>query len=56
MDESLRRIAYLKGLADGYEINGKSKEGKLLLEIIDTLEVSMISSSNLPSFDLPLIS
>lgn len=38
MDESLRRIAYLKGLADGYEINGKSKEGKLLLEIIDTLE------------------
>lgn len=39
MDESLRRIAYLKGLADGYEINGKSKEGKLLLEIIDTLEV-----------------
>ncbi|KXO17101.1 hypothetical protein HMPREF3189_00068 [Clostridiales bacterium KA00134] len=37
MNDSIKKIAYLKGLAHGYEVSEKSKEGKLLLEIIDTL-------------------
>ncbi|MGX8795510.1 CD1247 N-terminal domain-containing protein [Fusibacter sp. JL298sf-3] len=32
------RVAYLKGLADGMELDQDSKKGKLLLEIIDVLE------------------
>ncbi len=32
------RVAYLKGLAEGMEVDKDSKEGKLLLQIIDVLE------------------
>lgn len=35
MNES---VAYLKGLAEGLEIDSDKKEGKLLLAIIDTLQ------------------
>ncbi len=34
----LENAAYLKGLAEGLEIDGKGKEGKLILAIIDALE------------------
>lgn len=37
MDYLLKRVSYLQGLADGFEIDENSKEGKLLLEIIDVL-------------------
>lgn len=32
------RVAYLRGLAEGMEVGDESKEGKLLLNIIDILE------------------
>ncbi|MFA5524043.1 MAG: CD1247 N-terminal domain-containing protein [Tissierellales bacterium] len=38
MEYLYERVAYLKGLAEGLEIEDKSKEGKLLLHIIDALE------------------
>ncbi len=31
------KVAYLKGLAEGLEIDSRTKEGKLLIAIIDTL-------------------
>jgi DNA-directed RNA polymerase subunit RPC12/RpoP len=33
------QIAYLKGLTEGLDINAESKEGKVILAIIDTLEI-----------------
>lgn len=33
-----KRVAYIKGLAKGMEIDTSSKEGKLLVELIDVLE------------------
>ena len=33
----LEKVAYLKGLTDGLEIDASSKEGKLLLAIVDVL-------------------
>ena len=38
MDFLMQRVSYLKGLADGLGIDGTSKEGKLLLEIVEVLE------------------
>ncbi|WIV11005.1 CD1247 N-terminal domain-containing protein [Proteiniborus sp. MB09-C3] len=38
MDYLYERVAYLRGLAEGLEIEEKSKEGKLLGHIIDALE------------------
>ena len=32
------KVSYLKGLADGMELDGNSKEGKLLVHIIDILD------------------
>ncbi|MCG8541640.1 MAG: hypothetical protein MJA82_17150 [Clostridia bacterium] len=32
------RVSYLKGLADGMELDNTTKEGKLLVHIIDVLE------------------
>jgi DNA-directed RNA polymerase subunit RPC12/RpoP len=32
------KVAYLKGLAEGYGLDAEKKEGKLILAIIDTLE------------------
>ncbi|SKC72191.1 CD1247 N-terminal domain-containing protein [Maledivibacter halophilus] len=32
------RVSYLKGLADGMELDANTKEGKLMLHIIDVLE------------------
>ncbi|MDO5713690.1 MAG: hypothetical protein Q4Q07_04590 [Tissierellia bacterium] len=40
MNNVLNKIAYLKGLADGLEI-GKSKEGNILINVIETLEESV---------------
>lgn len=34
----LENVAYLKGLAEGLDISEQSKEGKLLLAIVDVLE------------------
>lgn len=39
MNELLKRAAYLKGLADGFKINDSTNEGKLMLEILETLEM-----------------
>lgn len=34
----LERVSYLKGLADGMELEQTSKEGKLLVQILDVLD------------------
>ncbi len=36
--EILEKVAYLKGLAEGMGIDGKTKEGKLLHAVIDLLD------------------
>ena len=36
--EIIEKVAYLKGLAEGMELNTEKKEGKLLSAIIDVLE------------------
>ena len=38
MNELAKRVAYLKGLADGFQIDTEKGEGKLLMEIIDALD------------------
>lgn len=38
MDFLVQKVSYLKGLAEGLGIEENSKEGKLLLHIVDTLE------------------
>lgn len=38
MNHLLERVAYLKGLADGLNIDESTKEGKILVNIIDTLD------------------
>lgn len=38
MDYLYEKISYLKGLADGLGIDENSKEGKLLLNIVDVLD------------------
>ncbi|MBU5437523.1 hypothetical protein KQI42_05865 [Tissierella sp. MSJ-40] len=38
MDYLMQKVSYLKGLAEGLGIEEDSKEGKLLLHIVDTLE------------------
>lgn len=48
MDYLLKRVAYLQGLTDGFELDGESKQDKLLLEIVDVLEdiVDTMKESN----------
>lgn len=38
MDYLYQKVAYLRGLAEGLGVEEESKEGKLLLHIIDTLD------------------
>ena len=38
MKNLLQNVAYLKGLTDGLKINSDSDEGKVLIEIINTLD------------------
>ncbi len=38
MDFIYEKVAYLRGLTDGLEIDETTKEGKLLVKIVDTLE------------------
>jgi predicted transcriptional regulator YdeE len=38
MEYLFQKVAYLKGLADGLGIDESTKEGKLLLTIVETLE------------------
>ncbi|MBU5426672.1 hypothetical protein KQI41_09665 [Tissierella pigra] len=38
MDYLIQKVSYLRGLADGLGIDESSKEGKLLLHIVDILE------------------
>ena len=38
MDYLVQKVAYLKGLADGLGIEDTTNEGKLLLQIVETLE------------------
>jgi hypothetical protein len=38
MNYLYEKVSYLRGLADGMEINDGTKEGKLLLNILDVLE------------------
>lgn len=38
MEYIFEKVAYLKGLSDGLEIDETTKEGKLLLKIVETLE------------------
>ncbi len=38
MEHLYEKVAYLRGLAEGMELNESSKEGKILLQIIETLE------------------
>ncbi len=39
MEDIIKEISYLKGLADGMDIDRKSNEGILILKIIDALEL-----------------
>lgn len=39
MKHLYEEVAYLKGLAEGMDIDKESKEGKLIHKIVDTLEV-----------------
>ena len=41
------KIAHLKGLAEGLGIDGSTKEGKLLLAIVDTLDEMTLSMGDL---------
>ena len=38
MEFLYEKVAYLKGLSDGLDIEESTKEGKLLISIIDVLE------------------
>jgi uncharacterized protein YbaR (Trm112 family) len=38
MEYLYERVAYLKGLADGLELEDSTKEGKMLVKIVETLE------------------
>ena len=38
MEYLMQKVSYLKGLTEGLGIEDTSKEGKLLLHIVDTLE------------------
>lgn len=38
MEYLYERVAYLKGLADGLELDETTKEGKILVKIVETLE------------------
>ena len=38
MEHLYAKVSYLKGLAEGMEIEAGSKEGKMILHIIDALE------------------
>ena len=38
MEFLYEKVAYLKGLADGLDIDETTKEGRLLISIIDILE------------------
>lgn len=38
MDYLFERVAYLRGLTDGLELDESTKEGKLLVKIVDALE------------------
>ncbi len=38
MSYLLEKVSYLKGLADGMEVEQNSKEGKLLVQIVELLE------------------
>ncbi|NLY08986.1 MAG: hypothetical protein GXZ11_03675 [Tissierellia bacterium] len=39
MNYLLKKAAYVKGLADGLDINEKSNEGRILLELVDLIDV-----------------
>lgn len=41
------KVSYLKGLTEGLEIDDKSKEGKIILAIIDVLEDMAVSVTDL---------
>ena len=45
--EITEKVAYLKGLAEGMELNTEKKEGKLLTAIIDVLEDIALELSDL---------
>lgn len=47
MNHLFESVAYLKGLAEGLNIKESSKEGKLLLGILDTLEEIVASMEEL---------
>lgn len=38
MEELIKKVSYLKGFADGLDINEKTDEGKLLKKIIEVLD------------------
>jgi hypothetical protein len=38
MDQLANRISYLRGLADGMEVNEASREGKILTELIELID------------------
>ena len=44
------RYNYVKGLCDGLEINGDSKEGKILLAVMELLDEVILSVEDLEGF------
>ena len=47
MDRMGEKVAYLKGLAEGLNIDAQSEQGKLMLAIIDTLDAFAAQSEAL---------
>lgn len=48
------KVAYLKGLAEGLKVNDSSKEGKILVAVIDVLEEITETIENL-DFDMDVV-
>ena len=46
--EISEKVAYLKGLAEGLQLDGETKEGKVLLAIIDVLDGEIEMMGDIP--------
>jgi hypothetical protein len=54
MENMKEKVSYLKGLSDGLGITHDTKEGKLLLAIIDVLDDMSIAVTAAPCFAMKM--
>ncbi|MEG1593458.1 MAG: hypothetical protein RR350_03530, partial [Oscillibacter sp.] len=52
--EITEKVAYLKGLAEGMELDVEKKEGKLLLAIIDVLDDMALEMADMSDLQMEL--